>query len=85
MSGRISALYTSHRLFGLWKGESDFYGRMADYTLYLYPNGKTGGQPEFKIDNAKFGGPGSMSVDVNSILSIDVSYRALLVTIGTVA
>ncbi len=83
ISGTIDQLYASRDLIGKFLGESDFYERLTDFSFYLYPNGETGGQPEIKLSNVKFGG-GSITVDVTSILAANVTFSGLLLEVGTV-
>lgn len=83
ISGTIEQLYCSRDLIGKFLGESDFYGRLTDFSFYLYPNGETGGQPEIKLSNVKFGG-GSISVDVGGIMAANVTFSGLVIAIGTV-
>ena len=83
ISGTIAQLYASRDLIGKFLGESDFYEKLTDFTVYLYPNGETAGQPQIKLTNVKFSG-GSISVSVDSIMAADVSFKGLAIEIGTV-
>ena len=83
ISGTIDQLYASRDLIGKFLGESDFYERLADFSFYLYPNGETGGQPEIKLSNVKFGG-GSITVDVGGLMAANVTWSGLVIAVGTV-
>ena len=83
ISGTIAQLYASRDLIGKFLGESDFYEKLTDFTVYLYPNGETAGQPQIKLTNVKFSG-GSISVSVDSIMAANVSFKGLAIEIGTV-
>lgn len=83
ISGRIDWMFISRDLMGTFLTESDFYKKLADFTVTLYPNGNTAGQPYIKLSNVKFGG-GSLSVDVNSILAGNMTFQGLAIEVGTV-
>jgi len=83
ISGTIDQLYCSRDLIGKFLGESDFYERLTDFSFYLYPNGEVGGQPEIKLSNVKFGG-GSISVDIGGIMAANVTFKGLVIAVGTV-
>ena len=83
IGGTIEQLYASRDLIGKFLGEKDFYERLTDFSFYLYPNGETGGQPEIKLSNVKFGG-GSISVDVGGIMAANVTFKGLVIAVGTV-
>lgn len=83
ISGTIKQLYCTRDLIGKFLGESDFYEKLTDFTVYWYPNGETSGQPQIKLSNVKFGG-GSLSVGLDSIMAADVSFKGLAVAVGSV-
>jgi len=83
IGGTIDQLYCSRDLIGKFLGERDFYGLLTDFSFYLYPNGETVGQPEIKLSNVKFGG-GSISVDVGGIMAANVTFKGLVIAVGTV-
>lgn len=86
ISGSIGQLYPNRDLFGKYIGESDFYKKLADFSFYIYLDAPEGviadGSPYIKVANAKFGG-GSLSVDLGSIVALDVTYKGLAVSSGT--
>ncbi len=82
VSGTINALYVSRDLLGKVLGVSDLYGRLADFSFYIYPNGIAGGQPYIKVGSATFSG-GKISVGQNTVIAANVSFQGLALTIGT--
>jgi len=83
ISGTIEQLYTSRDLIGKFLGDKDFFDTLTDFTFYLYPNGETTGQPQIKLENVKFGG-GSLSVDIGGIMAASVTYKGLVMEVGSV-
>ena len=86
ISGSIGQLYPNRDLFGKFIGESDFYKKLAEFSFYIYLDAPEGviqtGSPYIKVAKTKFGG-GSLSVDLGSIVALDVTYRGLAVSTGT--
>ncbi len=82
ISGTIEQLYVSRDLIGKFLGESDFYERLSDFTLILFPSGEVAG-PYIKLTNVKFGG-GSINVGIDGILAANVTFSSLAVEVGTV-
>ena len=83
ISGSIRDIYTNRDLMGKILGKKDFYGTPADFSLYLYPNGTASPQPRIKVGNVTTGS-GSLGIDVDALLSNDIDFRGLAVTIDTV-
>lgn len=83
ISGAIDALYVSRDLFGKMLGVDDFYGRLADFTLLLRPNGDSPGEPQVRLGNTKFSG-GSIKVGLKAIMSSNVKFKGLAVELEEV-
>ena len=83
LSGTITQLYCDRDLLGKFLGKSDFFKRLADFSLYLYPTGSlAAGQPYVKLTGVKFGG-GSLSVDVSSIVATNLNFKGKILSVGT--
>jgi len=83
ISGRIDDLFTNRDLMGKLMGVKDFYGTLADFTFYFYPNGETAGQPRIGVANVQLSG-GTIVTDIDSIMANNVTFEGLVVTIDTV-
>ena len=83
ISGSIDALYVSRDLLGKILGVDDLYGRLADFTFLLRPNGDTVGQPQIRLSNVKFSG-GSIKVGLKAIMASSVKYKGLAVALEAV-
>lgn len=84
IGGTIDVLYVSADLLGKFLGSSDFYNLLADFSIYLYPNGNVSGQPYIKVANAKFSG-GSIRGGLKAILAVNLRFKGLVLSSGTVA
>ena len=83
LSGTITQLHCDRDLLGKFLGKSDFFKRLADFSLYLYPTGSlAAGQPYVKLTGVKFGG-GSLSVDVSSIVATNLNFKGKILSVGT--
>jgi len=83
ISGTIALLWTNRSMSGTYLGKSDFYKKLAAYSLYLYPNKEVTGQPRFKVGSVKFSG-GRIDVGIDTILAENVSYKGLVLSEDTV-
>ena len=83
IKGTIGALYVNRALFGLILSMSDFYERATDMPLYVYPNGKTAGQPRIKCSDAKFS-RGHIEASIDAVTVNDMDFVAIAVAIDTV-
>ena len=86
IGGTIGQLYASRDLLGKVIGRSDFYKKLADFSLYIYLDAPEGeiqtGSPYIKVANTKFGGS-SLSTAIGAITALDVTYKGLAVSEGT--
>ena len=80
ISGAIRDLYTNRDLMGKILGQKDYYGTPADFSLYLYPNGVTPGEPRIKCGNV-MAAKGSLGIALDALLSNDVDFKAIALTI----
>lgn len=83
ISMSMDDLYIDASMFGWVIGESDFYQLPSDVTAYIYPNHNVIGQPYVKVTNIKFEG-GTFSGDIDSLLGLGFTMKALAVDVGTV-
>lgn len=83
IGGTIGTLWTNRSMSGTYLGKSDFYKKLAKYSLYLYPNKEVTGQPRIKVGSVKFSG-GRIDVGIDTILAESVSYKGLVLAEDTV-
>ncbi len=84
ISGTIGVIWADRSLMGTFLSLSDFYKKLSAYSLYLYPNKYVSGQPYIKLSGVKFSG-GTLGVDIDGPLALDVSYKGLAFESGTLS
>lgn len=79
----IDNLYLTRDMLGKVLGVADFTKRLAAFSTFLYPGGKTQGQPRIKVSNAKYGF-GNIKVDLDTIVATQVKGKGTVVDIDSV-
>ena len=80
IAGSIRDLYTHRDLMGKILSRQDYYGTEPDFSLYLYPNGVTPGEPRIKCGNV-MAAKGSLGIALDALLNNDVDFKAIALTI----
>jgi len=83
ISGTIEALHTTRDILGKVLGIEDFYKTLASFSMYLYPNGNTAGQPYIKVGSATFH-DGDLKAGLKTILANNLKFKGTALSIGTV-
>lgn len=83
VKGHLDTFHASRDLFGKILGESDFYNRLADFTLRLYPNYKVFGEPRITVTNIK-GSLVNLDTTIDTLIASGMDFEGLVLTIDTV-
>ena len=83
ISGTIEALYITRDMLGKVLSIEDFYKTLTSFSMYLYPNGNTAGQPYIKVGSATFHG-GTIKAGLKTILANNLKFKGTALSIGTV-